>query len=74
MKSNAHRRLDAFTFSLGGVSVASSFAAIPVVADNSITKAWDARLSGVEGAKLAPRNAGRLWSILLQHIPHRTTV
>ncbi len=74
MKSIANRRLDAFTFSLGGVSVTSSFVAIPVVADDGIAKAWDARLSGAEGARLAPRNAGRLWSILLQHIPHRTTV
>jgi len=74
MRSNTNRRLDAFTFSLGGISVASSFAAIPVVADNRIAKAWDARLSGADSATLASRNAGRIWSILLRRMPHGTTV
>ena len=71
MTYKAERFLDAFTFALGGASIASSFAAMPIVANDRIAKAWAARLTGAEDTAPAPRNGGRLASILLQFAPRR---
>lgn len=62
MKNNTHRRLDAFTFSLGGASVASSYGPITVVANDRIAKAWDQRLKGGTPASIS-------WSRLVPSLP-----
>ena len=57
MTSKLERRVDAFTFALGGTGIASSWFPMPVVASDRIAKAWDLHLSG--GAAAAPRTEGR---------------
>lgn len=44
MSEKAKRAHDAFTFSLGGMRAISSFAVAPLIADDQINKARDARL------------------------------
>jgi len=56
MFKKANKALDAFSFSLGGMGVASPFVAIPVIANDRINKIRDAHLSMLqtrrsEGAK-----------------------
>ena len=55
MTYRAERFFDAFTFALGGVSVASSFGMMPIVASDRIARAWDARLRDVRSDSAAHR-------------------
>ena len=44
MKSNIQHNRDPLTFSLRGARWVNSHAMLPVIADNGINRAWDARL------------------------------
>ena len=61
MKALKTTRHDRFSFALGAVSAVSSFAVMPVVANDRITAAWDRKLReraakpGVEGRQDAPQ-------------------
>jgi hypothetical protein len=44
MKSNIQHNRDPLTFSLRGARSVNSHAMLPVVADDGINRAWDARL------------------------------
>jgi len=60
MRSNTKTKLvrDPFTFSLRGARAANSLTLVPVIPDDRINRAWDARLGrsfhGVPGAVRPP--------------------
>lgn len=49
MNHREKSRLDRFAFALGSFGIASSYAVIPVVADDRIAAAWDERLGADSG-------------------------
>lgn len=55
MRSNTKLARDPFTLSLGGARAVSSHFPVPVIADDAINRAWDARLGRPEGGAPAAR-------------------
>lgn len=53
MNHREKSRLDRFAFALGSFGIASSYAVIPVVANDRIAAAWDERL-GADSGKAGP--------------------
>lgn len=65
MTSKVKRYMDAFTFALGGVSVASAYGALPIVANDRINAAWDEKLRAEqppERSEFDPDCAGAGWA------------
>ena len=65
MINKVKSRLDAFALALGGASVKSPYVAIPIVANDRINAAWDARLreeSADQSPDVAPEGACAGWA------------
>ena len=56
MFKKARKALDAFSFSLGGVGMASPFVATPVIANDRINKIRDAHLSLLQARRSEAAN------------------
>lgn len=47
MSRNANPARDVFAFSLGGMAAMNSYAFVPAIADDTLNRSWDRRLSSV---------------------------
>lgn len=45
MSARANPKRDPFTFSLGGLAAKNSYAFVPAIANDNLSKAWDRKLS-----------------------------
>lgn len=45
MSAKANPPRDAFTFSLGGMAAKNSYAFVPAIADDNLSRAWDRNMS-----------------------------
>ena len=61
MNHREKSRLDRFAFALGSFGIASSYAVIPVVANDRIAAAWDQRLGAESGQAGPGHGRARSW-------------
>ena len=45
MSARANPARDSFAFSLGGVAAKNSYAFVPAIADDNLSRAWDRKMS-----------------------------
>ena len=45
MSAKANPPRDSFTFSLGGMAAKNSYAFVPAIADDNLSRAWDRKMS-----------------------------